>query len=84
LLNHESTHVLQNRLAGKYYTYSYAVWLVGVGGWFGSFSSMDGRNWWRSVRTFGYSNNPWEIWAYEANNPGAREIDAYPDQLILH
>ena len=63
LLQHERVHVLQNRLFGPFYAFTYVGWMavlflpaLVVG--------CMRRAPWRTVEGWCYLNNPWEAWAF--------------------
>ncbi|SDL55829.1 toxin TcdB middle/N-terminal domain-containing protein [Tessaracoccus oleiagri] len=68
LLEHETAHILQNRIFGPVFTATYVGWLVvgavvgfliGVGLWIADDQSIG-----KSIEDMAYTNNPWESWAY--------------------
>jgi len=67
LLAHESFHVTQSRLAGKWFQYSYLGWT----GFFGGIGLAFGGQ----AKSAGYKQNPWEVTARE---PKAR----FPNELF--
>lgn len=77
LLTHESSHVWANRLAGSVVYYGvHAVWyasavVVATGYKIGG----GDESWGHAFVSWGYLNNPWELWGY-GYNPGGR--DHYP------
>lgn len=74
LFRHESIHVLQNRIFGPFYLFSYLFWmaalLVPALGW-GLAVGRPGE----VIYAWCYANNPWEEWAYR--HGGGR-----PDHLV--
>jgi hypothetical protein len=69
LLNHESLHILQNRIFGPIYVATYGAWLIiggVIGGIVGIFVSQD---WTTSVEDVAYYDNLWETWAYKVEGP---------------
>ncbi|MBZ5572305.1 MAG: FG-GAP-like repeat-containing protein [Acidobacteriia bacterium] len=67
--NHESIHILQNRIFGPLFQVVYVVWLVGgfiVGSVFWLFHTD--HSWGDLVETAAYFDNPWEYWAYSNQN----------------
>jgi len=67
--NHESIHILQNRIFGPLFQVVYVVWLVGgfiVGSVFWLFHTD--HKWGDIVETAAYFDNPWEYWAYSNQN----------------
>jgi len=82
LLDHETMHVWQSRIAGPIHQGSYVA-SFGFGLVVGSmYSAVNGANWWDSVFTVGYYNNPMEMMAYGENNPEARQ-DGAPEPFLL-
>lgn len=72
LWKHENTHVWQNRGFGPFFTLTYIAWMVlllvpGLIAGIAKGRVGAGIEWWS------YYNNPWEVWAYEANNPTSRD-----------
>lgn len=68
LLEHETAHILQNRIFGPVFTATYVGWLavgavvgflIGVGLWIADDQSIG-----KSIEDMAYTNNPWESWAY--------------------
>jgi RHS repeat-associated protein len=63
--NHESLHILQNRIFGPIFQVVHVVWMIGgaiVGSIFWLFH-MD-HKYGDIVETAAYFDNPWEYWAY--------------------
>lgn len=65
---HEALHVWQNRWFGPLYQIGYVGWLLGAGavGMVVAFARR--REFWSTVETFAYFNNPFEYWAYRNDN----------------
>ncbi|WP_292833510.1 toxin TcdB middle/N-terminal domain-containing protein [Microbacterium sp.] len=68
LLDHESLHILQNRIFGPVFTATYVGWmvagavvgfLIGLGLWAAGKQGLG-----TSINDMAYVNNPWESWAY--------------------
>ncbi|HEY6970180.1 MAG TPA: RHS repeat-associated core domain-containing protein, partial [Candidatus Angelobacter sp.] len=67
--NHESIHILQNRIFGPLFQAVYIVWLVGgfiVGSVFWLFHTD--HDYGSIIETMAYYDNPWEYWAYSNQN----------------
>jgi hypothetical protein len=63
--NHESLHILQNRIFGPIFHVVYVVWIIGgaiVGSIFWLFHTD--HSYGDIVETAAYFDNPWEYWAY--------------------
>lgn len=63
--NHESLHILQNRIFGPIFQVVYVVWMVGgfiVGSIFWLFHTD--HSYGDIIETAAYFDNPWEYWAY--------------------
>jgi hypothetical protein len=73
LYNHEKLHVWQNRLAGPLFTLTYLGWMAVmfipslIAG-----AAIQGATVGETIFWWCYMDNPWEVWAYEANNPSSR------------
>jgi RHS repeat-associated protein len=83
--NHESLHILQNRIFGPIFQVVYVTWAVGgliVGSVFWLFNTD--HSYGSLVETAAYFDNPWEYWAYSnqgiwppAGQPGFDPIIAW-------
>jgi RHS repeat-associated protein len=78
LANHESMHIMQNRLGGPFFQGTYVLFAAGAGlvtlGYVGV-NAMAGNkiNLADALEQTAYRNNPWERMAYEDHNPGGNE-----------
>lgn len=73
LYSHEKLHVWQNRLAGPLFVLTYLGWMaVFILPSFIAGLIISGASLGKTIMWWCYMNNPWEVWAYEANNPGNR------------
>ncbi|MGE3164287.1 MAG: hypothetical protein AB7O52_05240 [Planctomycetota bacterium] len=78
LYRHEKLHVWQNRLAGPFFVLTYLGWmaLLFIPSFIGGLV-IQGASLGKTIMWWTYMNNPWEVWAYEKNNPESRR-DALP------
>jgi hypothetical protein len=62
LFNHENTHVLQNRIFGPFFTFTYLAWLIVffIPGLIAAAITGSGA----AIENVAYVSNPWEVWAY--------------------
>jgi hypothetical protein len=63
--NHESLHILQNRIFGPLFQTVYVGWMIGafiVGSIFWLFHTD--HDYGSIIETAAYYDNPWEYWAY--------------------
>jgi len=71
LQHHEEDHTWQNRIFGPIFTSTYFCWAAWAGAVGTGYAAYTGDNWWKTVFTTSYQDNPWEQHAYRGNNPDA-------------
>jgi hypothetical protein len=65
ILDHETAHIMQNRIFGPVFTVTYAVWFV-IGGSVGlGIALFSGEDAGDAFLEVGHDDNPFELWAYE-------------------
>jgi hypothetical protein len=76
LHNHESVHVLQNRIFGPVFTLGYLAWMAVLlvpAAIAGMISRDPDVTVSETILWWCYYDNPWEVWAYTAENPTDRQ-----------
>ncbi len=81
LLDHESVHILQNRIFGPIFTVTYVGWMI-VGGVVGfliglGLAAAGKQSLGTSITDMAYVNNPWESWAYHVGGGTERGVLAW-------
>lgn len=74
LFAHEQVHIWQSRIAGPFFWTTYLGWQVLAIAPAILFAMMTRRPIGQTVQWWAYYNNPWEVMAYAAANPGVRAM----------
>lgn len=83
LFAHERIHVWQSRIAGPFFWFSYVGWMVIATPPALVVATLKRRPVGDVVQWWAYYNNPWEVMAYEAANPGVRTRGRFSDGTMV-